>query len=541
MTERAQLREKHEKDRKKYTDFVLNSTSHKIIIAAGPGTGKTYLFSEICKKKGGNILVLSFINELINDIKKELGEVAEIRTLHSFARKLLKADFYMKLTEIIEEDYSIYYDENISFRKIFSCLLPDFSKELEFYSARRKYYNYFGPFCSIYALIKLFEKNPEKIPSYSQILIDEFQDFNKLEMRLIDLLAIKSPVLIVGDDDQSLYTFKFAEPEGIRTRFHSGNYDTFELPYCSRCPEILVEATNKLIKVAQEKGLLNRRINKEYKYYCSDKKDLISNNNPKIIFQRPVYQKQVASALDLSIRAISEQDDNFSVLVICTLPNQIQPLANALRKKGFTNIETPPGRIDLTKREAYSMLLKDENSNLAWRILSSYIFSKEELKNFIIQSVEKKRPFRELFHLNKHKQVMAVLRVLKKIKNNKEIKPKEAELVFQELDYNPFETTIEKIKEEVLSSHVAGGGHKNISIKIVTMLGAKGLTRDYVFLVNCDDRFVLDNGIVTDDNICKFLVALTRAKKRFVIFSRDKKVPTFLQWIGPNFYEEIPN
>ncbi len=538
MIDKTKLRLEHEKDRCNYTEQILKSKAHKKVIAAGPGTGKTYLFGEVCKRSSGNNLILSFINELINDIKKELDDVAEIRTLYSFARKLLKVDFYMKLTEIIEEDYEFYYDKEISFKIIFSRLLQNFDDEIKFYSTRRKYYDCFGPLCSIYALIEIFNKYPEKIPSYSQILVDEFQDFNKLEMSLIDLLATKNPVLIVGDDDQSLYTFKFAEPKGIRNCFQSDDYESFELPYCSRCPEILVRAANRLVTKAQEKGYLNGRINKDYKYFCSESKDIISDDNPKIVFQKPVYQKQVASYLDSSIRTISESDGDFSVLVICTLPKQIQSLANALRKKGFINIETPQERTDLTKHEAYSMLLKDNNSNLAWRILSNHLISKDELRNLIVQSIEKEKPFRELFDPVKHKHVIAVLRVLKKLKDNKNISQAEAELIFSELNFDPIQTTIEKIKDEILSNNVTGVGYKNIPIKIVTMLGAKGLTRDYVFLVNCDDRFILDKGNPTDENICKFLVSLTRAKKKFTIFSSNNdETPIFLQWIGSDFYE----
>ena len=109
-------------------------------------------------------------------------------------------------------------------------------EELKFYSKRRRYYNFFSPHCSVYTLIKMFEKNEDQIPAYSQILIDEFQDFNKLESHLLELLAKKSPVLIVGDDDQSLYDFKHARPAHIREKQTSGEFAAFPLPYCSRAP-----------------------------------------------------------------------------------------------------------------------------------------------------------------------------------------------------------------------------------------------------------------------------------------------------------------
>jgi DNA helicase II / ATP-dependent DNA helicase PcrA len=52
----------------------------------------------------------------------------------------------------------------------------------------------------------------------------------------------------VGDDDQSLYSFKFAHPAGIRTfpQSHAGTTD-HEILECRRCPERIVAMANALI------------------------------------------------------------------------------------------------------------------------------------------------------------------------------------------------------------------------------------------------------------------------------------------------------
>ena len=70
------------------------------------------------------------------------------------------------------------------------------------------------------------------------------------------------------------------------------------------------------------------------------------------------------------------------------------------------------------------------------------------------------------------------------------------------------------------------------SIKITTILGSKGLSSDYVFMVNFDDKFLLEKGKITDEKICNFLVALTRARKRLFIYTSSKQVPIFVEWIG---------
>ena len=43
-------------------------------------------------------------------------------------------------------------------------------------------------------------------------------------------------MVIAGDDDQSLYSFKNANPQEIRDKHKSEEYTSFELPFCSRCP-----------------------------------------------------------------------------------------------------------------------------------------------------------------------------------------------------------------------------------------------------------------------------------------------------------------
>src|SRR5260370_29410329 len=55
---------KARKDRQGYVDAVLRSPARKKIVVAGPGTGKTFLFSRILEGKV-NTLTLTFINSLV--------------------------------------------------------------------------------------------------------------------------------------------------------------------------------------------------------------------------------------------------------------------------------------------------------------------------------------------------------------------------------------------------------------------------------------------------------------------------------------------
>ena len=79
------------------------------------------------------------------------------------------------------------------------------------------------------------------VPTYELVLIDEFQDFNRLEASVIDIFSEKNSIVVAGDDDQALYSqLRSASWDHIRERYESGHYEVFELPFCMRCPEVIV-------------------------------------------------------------------------------------------------------------------------------------------------------------------------------------------------------------------------------------------------------------------------------------------------------------
>jgi superfamily I DNA/RNA helicase len=89
---------------------------------------------------------------------------------------------------------------------------------------------------------------------FSHILVDEFQDLNKAEQGVLHLLAANAEVCIVGDDDQSIYSFKHAHPDGIRQWLHiNAGATDLELAECRRCPTRVVAMANALIGHNQDR------------------------------------------------------------------------------------------------------------------------------------------------------------------------------------------------------------------------------------------------------------------------------------------------
>ncbi len=257
---------------------------------------------------------MTFVNSLVEDLSLELYGMSEVKTLHSFARSMLsriadkQISVYPRLSNVIKDDAGILIGEEVDFDKLFYDR-EDESKFIEFYKKRRIYYVYYGYIDIIFAAVKYFEKYRDKLPTYEQVLVDEFQDFNKLEVSLIDLLAEKSPILLVGDDDQALYEFKSASTRHIRER-HSKkipDFESFILPYCARCTQVIVEAANDIIGSAEKSGFLVGRINKPYVYFEHQEKDNEIKRYPKICYtqkfetQMPWFiEKEIAGmALDI--------------------------------------------------------------------------------------------------------------------------------------------------------------------------------------------------------------------------------------------------
>lgn len=84
------------------------------------------------------------------------------------------------------------------------------------------------------------------------MVVDEYQDLNRADIRLVRLVANRGVrILAIGDDDQSIYGFRMAAPEGLR-QFHDdfdGGLD-YPLSISMRCGRRIIAAATSLIETA---------------------------------------------------------------------------------------------------------------------------------------------------------------------------------------------------------------------------------------------------------------------------------------------------
>ena len=82
---------------------------------------------------------------------------------------------------------------------------------------------------------------------YSHVLIDQYQDLNRADQDVLQYLGGQGSICIIGDDDQSIYSFRHAHPDGIRQWHTLQQTDDHSIAECRRCPMTVVRMANALI------------------------------------------------------------------------------------------------------------------------------------------------------------------------------------------------------------------------------------------------------------------------------------------------------
>ncbi len=121
------------------------------------------------------------------------------------------------------------------------------------YQNRLKKYNALDFDDLIMCTVKLFEENPDVLEYYQNkfryILVDEYQDTNHAQYRLVSLLAARNKnICVVGDDDQSIYKFRGADITnilGFEDEFE--NAKTIKLEENYRSTQNILSAANEVI------------------------------------------------------------------------------------------------------------------------------------------------------------------------------------------------------------------------------------------------------------------------------------------------------
>lgn len=532
---------------------LLDSEKTLFVGLAGPGTGKSYTFTKIIqseKFKDKKILILSFINKLVDDLSNEYNgfENVEVATLHSFAfQKIGNLELDPRLDKYVSEDFSFINDNAINYDHLF--YLNELTLEaVEFYKMRKSYYENGKKIYSfnsvVYALNKLFEKNPDKIPQYDLILIDEFQDFNKLEIKLIEFLRTKNKVLLVGDDDQSLYAFKKASPEEIRKLYQDVDSMGFSLDYCYRCTKVIVNAVNSLIINAKKDGLLLDRLDdKKFLYPIDDANHSIKHELSEKYDH--IYFKPASTGAKLIHDLATNITDNYKnckgrVLILC--PSYLkQSVFDGLNSKGFNVVdyelfssEEKNGLKHAELIEIFEILTKRKTDNLSLRKILFLYLTESGIRDLVKKTNAEGKKIWSYLDDDTKTKILNDIDIFKKVKKGKDELSNEELLRFSKI-FNLKNLLSKMIKK---FNRIQKGA---IEVELTTTISSKGLSAEYVYYLGIDDSNMLDKEklAICDKQVCEFLVGITRAKSKLTLISQKDSDPKILKLIDSDYIQTI--
>ena len=280
-------------------------TEGPLLILAGAGSGKTtvlvnriayILQSGLCKP--WQILAITFTNKAAGELKDRIcnavpegGDDIWAATFHSTCARILRrygdrigysshftvydtADQKSLIKKVMKE---LNYDEKrlpvksivaeISKAKdkmqtpeeMLKNVDGDFRKEMiakvyQLYQSELKSSDAMDFDDMLCNTVKLFEENPDILEFYQNqfkyIMVDEYQDTNKVQYKFVAMLAEKSKnICVVGDDDQSIYKFRGATIENIlsfESMFKNAKVIRLEQNY--RSTKTILNAANKVIE-----------------------------------------------------------------------------------------------------------------------------------------------------------------------------------------------------------------------------------------------------------------------------------------------------
>jgi len=394
----------------------------------------------------------------------------------------------------------------------------------QFYMARSDYYDAVDFDDSVYRTYFGLVDAPKAVQGYDLVLVDEYQDFNHMESGVIDIVAQHNAIVVAGDDDQALYSqLRGASWEHIRSLSHGEDYEIFPLPFCMRCPEVIVGAVNDVIASARNAGKLGGRIDKQYRYFeplkggDSRRYPLISRVTTTVQRANSNYfGRYIEAAIrDIPQEEIAEAQGKGEPAVLIIGGRQyLGQIVDHLKACGLavdTGRDREPKEVDRTA--GLARLNRDPAANLGWRVILEFV-DREIASACVRRAVDGALPLVDVLPEDLRDSVLREVAAF--------VPDKEAEAEPQEeADAEAF-------------------------IKATSFQGAKGLSAQHVFIVGLyADEFARDTNDIQDLEICKFIVGLTRAKKKCtLLFTRNfagtwKQPSPFLAWIRAERFEDI--
>ncbi len=254
---------KRQKDAVKHIDSPL-------LVLAGAGSGKTrvitnkvaYLIEE-CGMKASSIAAVTFTNKAAREMKTRIGQLLDakksrglrVSTFHTLGLNILKKEgkriglrpgFSIldsnDVSAMLRDMWQVDVTEETDKLKMLQWKISAFKNALqdpahaksiaeekfdeiaatlyEKYQQNLRAYNAIDFDDLIYLPVLIFQQFPEVLDEWQNkiryLLVDEYQDTNTCQYELVkQLVGVNNGLTVVGDDDQSVYAWRGAQPENL--------------------------------------------------------------------------------------------------------------------------------------------------------------------------------------------------------------------------------------------------------------------------------------------------------------------------------------
>ncbi|NCC13615.1 MAG: AAA family ATPase [Spirochaetia bacterium] len=610
-----------------------------LLVIAGAGSGKTrmltYRIAHMleCGIKEESILALTFTNKAAAEMGERIRSLTGLKlkkltttTFHSFGMGVLKQyiqhlgfknnftiydtnDRMALIKEVIlnldyvVETFDLYelsslFSDIKTKRKVFGPNASDKIRGLYLeYEKHLKAYNAVDFDDLIMKPLDLFEKKPEILDAlrsrFTHILVDEFQDTSLSQYRMVEQLASTSRNLcVVGDDDQSIYSWRGANYENL-VMFERDFPERLEikLERNYRSTGTILEAANSLI--------VNNQMRKEKKLWTN------SGKGSSIRLIHPSHDEEEASVIADEILMKHKKNDlpfsDFGVLVrtnslLATLetkfvergiPTQVTGGQSFFDRKEIRDIlsylkvmanqdddvnllrviNTPRRGIGRTTLEKMRKVADDHKCSLYSALSLMAVATDGQVKEGIQKALKRFYDMIESYHYDLFhagsKRNFVLRNLVQEIgyKSYLESEHPDNEGIvnfkMKGIDFlcdrlSKWERNPDNAKSSIFDflNRVSLAGKEDPDeenagkIALMTIHASKGLEFDTVYLAGVEDQYIPharaieENPASIDEERRLFYVAITRARRELVISSCEKRRDVIS--LPSRFLEEIP-
>ncbi|MDR2468207.1 MAG: UvrD-helicase domain-containing protein [Spirochaetaceae bacterium] len=618
---------------------AVTSIEGPVLIIAGAGSGKTRVITyriAYMLERGipqHAILALTFTNKAAREMEERIKEQTRrklqnltVSTFHSFGAAILRSEIetlgYRKNFSIYDETDKIQAIKEALRECKFSGESTDISKIAQMFSAvktgmavwgngadeiYKQVYTEYQHGLKIYNAvdfddllvlpIQLFEEHPDIHAKYKDryryIMIDEFQDTSLIQYKMMKLIAERN-VCVVGDDDQSIYSWRGANYENIINfeRDFPGLLEV-KLERNYRSTTTILEAANGVIA--------HNTSRKEKKLWTQ------SASGSEIELWTPETDTDEAHFIAEKIRAMMHEErrtyNDFGVLVRANhlfekiedafieweIPyrvsggtsfyarKEVKDILSYLRVIGNTDddvnllriINTPKRGIGKTTIAKITELAKTNHSSL-WNAMTQMRYAHDTLFletahdefDGFMTLIEKQRAemlgkrglsqkIRALINeIDYHSYLVAEHGKNEKLAHYKYLNLEILLESIENWEKNPdnLDPTLYPYLNRVsLITQDKGDDAQKGKANIMTIHAAKGLEFPVVFIAGAEEGIMphersLEDGGSIEEERRLFYVAITRAREKLVVTScrRRKKNQTIVERTPSPFLQEIP-